>query len=544
VAIAVAALIEWSCAVVLPPSGGPEDRTPPHVESCNVPNGALGVGRSVAVEIVFSEYVERSDVARGIFVTPRAPMQLDWSGRRLTIVLDSLRDSTTYRLSIAATYRDLRGNRASEPLSLVFSTGDHLDSCRIVGTIVASTAQPLFALVIPRDTEHQPLRYVVPAAAGGSFIADALPCDSFIVAAFADVNGNGEYDRGEWCGVASKAVAAGVGTSSPSLRLWLSPPPVGTPVSILDARAVSSRRIRVRLSQPLQRVARVQWRLTDSSERKTIGIAAVLARESDRIELVPSEQLAASRRYVLSLAPDADLRDTTGARLIADTTAVTFDGADAADSMRLGVASIVPQRDTTRDVGLLPSLHVIWSDALDRLPTIALVESRRGIALPLAIERYDDAHIVARPLDSLNPATQYVWRVQLDSTRSWRGVPSSDTGIVFRTIVTLDTRNGGSIRGVVEDSCCGCRHRVVVARNGRGEIVATALADSTGRFAIPYLPEGSYRLDAFCDTDGNGRFDGGCIEPLRFGEPVALESVTVSVKARWETDGVTIRLQR
>lgn len=210
-----------SCAVVLPPSGGPEDRTPPLVEECSIPNGMLRIGSQLAIKLTFSEYVERSDIARNLSITPTAPYQLDWSGRRVTIAFDSLRPQTTYRMSIATGFRDLHGNRATEPFTLVFSTGDQLDSCQIHGLITSSVSAPLYAVLRPADSAASALEYRIPAAADGRFLADALPCLRFVVAAYADVNGTGSLEAGEPVGVAAASIQAQPPAQSPSVRIWL-----------------------------------------------------------------------------------------------------------------------------------------------------------------------------------------------------------------------------------------------------------------------------------------------------------------------------------
>ncbi|MCX7929142.1 MAG: Ig-like domain-containing protein [Chlorobi bacterium] len=536
------ALTLIGCAVVLPPPGGPDDRVPPQVEFCSIPHGLLGVGTELAIEVRFSEYIERSDVLRCIAISPRAAMNIEWNGRTLTILLDSLRKGTTYRLSIAPDYRDLRGNHATEPFSRVFSTGNYLDSCRISGTILTTDATPLYAQLIPSDTTRSTTRYIVPAARDGSFLADALPCETFFVTAFADANGNGEYDNGEKCGVAASTIVA---APTPAyVRIWLSLPPPRNPLRVLNARAITERRIRTTVSLPINRTERNHWQLTDSISRKNIPIVGTVLRDADHLDILSAEPLSEERTYILAPSANADICDTVGRALVVDTTAVTFSGKSIPDSMPLHVVQLVPPRDTTRNAPLMPSLHVLWSDAIATLPTIELFETGSDTVVPLKVERQDDAHIIAQPRDSLRPTTQYTWHIVLAAARSWRGIPSSDTNTLVRSIFTLDTRDGGSVRGIVIDSCCNCRQVIVLARNRQGGTVATARANADGRFIIGYLPEDSYQLDVFCDANANNVYDSGGLNPLQLGEHVATSPVAVSIKARWITDGVTIRLGR
>ncbi len=537
------AIFMLSCAVVLPPSGGPEDRTPPLVEECSIPNGMVRIGSQLAITLTFSEFVERSDIARNLGITPTAPYQLDWSGRRVTIVFDSLRPQTTYRMSIATGFRDLRGNRATEPFTLIFSTGDRLDSCQIRGLITSPVSAPLYAVLRPADSAASALEYRIPAASDGRFLADALPCTRFIVAAYADVNGTGSFEAGEPIGVAAASIQAQPPTQAPSVRIWLGRSSSAHELQVMSCRAISSRRIRIEFSAPLERISSRMWELADSARGRRVPIAATIATVPQTIELISGEPLSDTTTYHLTLTPGAIIADSTGA-ILPDTIALAFKGAAIPDTVPLSIRSVEPNRDTTRNADLKPVLHVVWTDALALIPKVTLTQQPHRDTIPIAIEQPDDASIRVQPRDSLQPGTRYSWLVHLRDVRSWRGVSSSDTGFLIRTIVTLDTRTGGSLSGTVDDSCCNCQHRIVIVRTPQQAIVATAEADSRGYFRIPFLPEGRYELDAFCDQNANGRYDSGALWPLRYGEPLAERPVPISIKARWDVSGITLRLRR
>lgn len=533
----IASLFMVGCAVVLPPSGGPDDRTPPRVEACSLPPRSTNIGERLTVELRFSEFVERSDVEQSILITPVAPYALDWSGRSLEIRIDSLRPSTTYQLSVGTGYRDLRGNRATEPFTLVFSTGSELDSCQLQGHVIASPNARLYVLVLPSDTMSH-ARYLFPVATDGSFVAEGLPCAQFTVAAFVDANGNRTPDAGEDCGVASSAVRAGP-LPSDRIRIVISTPRQSPPLEVLSVRARSNRRLQLRFSQPLALARASWWQLVEQSTGRIMDLVAAIGTLSDELELITADTMRSGHQY--RLTPRASIADTLGG-ILPDTTSLTVEGSDTGDTTVLALRSIVPQRDTTLNESLLPELRLRWTDAIAQLPAIDLIELDAGTEIPYELTWLDDATVRARARDSLRPARRYQWRVQLGSVRAWNHRPSADTGVLVRTIQTLDTRNGGSLAGTIEDSCCNCSRRFVIVRDRRATTVAVVPADSVGHFAIPYLPEGSYQLDAFCDENGNARHDAGSIIPLEYGERLARQTKTVTVKARWQTTGIILRL--
>ncbi len=535
----IAAVSLVGCAVVLPPSGGPDDRTPPRVEFCSMPPLATNIGNRVRIELTFSEYVDQTDVEQSILIAPQTPYAVDWSGRTLEIKLDSLYPATTYRLSISAGYRDLRGNRATEPFTIVFSTGTTLDSCQLRAHITAAVDRNLYALLIPVDSTIR-MRYIVPVAADGNITVEGLPCMMFIVAAFADANSNHTPDIGEECGVAHAPVHS-TPTPLAAVRLWLNQPRASTPLEIVSARAISNHRIRLRFSQPLECADVAQWTLVKQSPSHSIPLRAAIGTGSSQLDLITDTALESGSTYVLT--PLAPIHDTLGG-VLPDTTTITLEGISTPDTTTLSIVALSPQRDTTRNESLRPQCQIRWSDAVSTTPRFELLDLSSSILIPLTIRRLDDATISAQPLDSLYPARLYQWRVWLDSVRSWNGRTSTDTGVLQRTIITLDTRTGGRLRGNIEDSCCQCQRRILVVRSHRGDLLSTIAADSSGAFIIPYLPEGTYILDAFCDENGNGRFDAGCIEPLQHGERLARETRLVGIKARWESTGIILRLEQ
>ena len=72
-------------------------------------------------------------------------------------------------------------------------------------------------------------------------------------------------------------------------------------------------------------------------------------------------------------------------------------------------------------------------------------------------------------------------------------------------------------------------------------VTGRGVADSTGAFLIPFLPEGQYTLQAFVDRNKNGRWDGGRSVPFRWAEPITVNPDPLRVRKRWTTQGATIR---
>jgi len=137
------------CAVVRPPDGGPEDKTPPTVA---VVDGSFTETdfRRRSIDVEFSEAVERSRVQECISVSPEKPLSFSWSGRALTVRFDEdLDTATTYALTIGTQYADLRGNTPTSATTVVFSTGSTLDKGKIVGTVQDEKPNGLLVYLYP-----------------------------------------------------------------------------------------------------------------------------------------------------------------------------------------------------------------------------------------------------------------------------------------------------------------------------------------------------------------------------------------------------------
>jgi hypothetical protein len=135
-----ALLIIGSCANQAPPSGGPEDKAPPAVVAQVPGNGQVNVDTRAAVEIRFSEWINRSSAAGAVSVYPTVPQGVTVRAKKNSLTVTPkapLSGNTTYHVSVSAALQDLHGNAIARPIDIYFSTGAVLDSGRVEGAIVA-----------------------------------------------------------------------------------------------------------------------------------------------------------------------------------------------------------------------------------------------------------------------------------------------------------------------------------------------------------------------------------------------------------------------
>jgi len=199
-----------SCANQAPPSGGPVDKTPPRVTAQFPENGQVNVDTRAAVEIRFSEWINRSGAAGAVSVYPTIPqgVVVRVKNNRLTVTPKApLSANTTYHVSVSVALQDLRGNAIPRPIDVVFSTGPELDSGTVEGSIVAlkSKAAGHRVMLFWADSAWTDGRYFSPpdyaalSDTAGAFGFLNIKEGRYRVVAFADQYRTGRLRVGDTC---------------------------------------------------------------------------------------------------------------------------------------------------------------------------------------------------------------------------------------------------------------------------------------------------------------------------------------------------------
>lgn len=195
-----------ACAVSVPPTGGPEDTTPPRVATTVPARDSSGVDTGSPIAITFSDDMTRARVERSVTVNP--PITFDrvrWEGRTLVIIPEGdLQRDTTYVVRVKPGYRDNHGVPSKASYEFAFATGAVLDTARIEGTVFFKREPSGRAVVrcfrLPQRDDFdaavaRPDRETM-TAVDGTYRLLYLPDNDarFLLFAFIDVNGNGLPD--------------------------------------------------------------------------------------------------------------------------------------------------------------------------------------------------------------------------------------------------------------------------------------------------------------------------------------------------------------
>lgn len=207
-----ALLLAAACAHVEPPSGGPEDETPPALLVSRPDSLAVRPDWSGPVVLVFDERISERNLQSAVQVSPRtSEVRVDHSGDELRISLArGWRPNTVYQVTVGTQLRDLFENPRTEPLRFVFSTGAPIPETRLAGTVVDPvTGKPEVETRVEAILAADSLVYAVATDSSGVYDFARIPEGEYRLRAFRDLNRNRALDPFEERDTARLTVTAG-----------------------------------------------------------------------------------------------------------------------------------------------------------------------------------------------------------------------------------------------------------------------------------------------------------------------------------------------
>lgn len=152
-------IFSHSCAnTTTPPSGGPKDTIPPLITKVYPALGQTNVAtKKTKLEIVFNEYVVVKD-PKSLYLSP--PLEkmpkFKLKGKGVVVYFENDLDSNkTYTLDVTNAIADNNEGNMFPGYTLVFSTGDKIDSMMVTGTVQdCNTLQPIKGATVMLYKDH------------------------------------------------------------------------------------------------------------------------------------------------------------------------------------------------------------------------------------------------------------------------------------------------------------------------------------------------------------------------------------------------------
>ncbi|MDX1666765.1 MAG: Ig-like domain-containing protein, partial [Saprospiraceae bacterium] len=527
IAAGLLALLFYSCANVMPPSGGPRDEQPPQVVPEESTENFQTQFEKQVIEITFDEWVSLNDVFTQVVVSPPLEFrpEIEIRGKTLRFAFDEreeLRPDATYTINFGEAVQDLTERNPAENLRFVFSTGDRLDSLSLNGTIVdARTAEPVEEVLFmlyenTADSDVRSLRpfYFARTGKEGNFTIENIKPGIFKGFALKDANLNYRYDQpGEAIGFPDSLlpIRPGLETGPLQIRLFTERPPL----------------VIVERSQP-------RYGLFKAAFNQEVSGLRVIRPQ------IPGRQTHHLEKDTLFYWYEFDTPSPASLILARDTSfADTLEIEPAASRAEFTrSARLQPRRPAGRSARPQHPLrplefsfnHPVWKTDTSRIELL-FDTIRSPVAYRLRIDTIDRRLILiehdwqeGRPyrLQMLPGAVEDIYGLQNDSiSRDYNAKLRKDYGNINLTVNGLDST----------------RQYVIQLLAGETSPVGTSIVSGSSSFSRVYrgLSPGSYTLRIVTDLNQNGRWDTGRYDTYRQPEPIFIQSLE-NLRANWDLE--------
>jgi hypothetical protein len=201
-------LVVFSCANIQRPMGGPRDKTPPKLLKATPANPTRNFNAKI-IQLDFDEYFKLNSTYQEITISPDMGKLPEYLIKKKSLVIklkDTLSKNTTYVINFGKAIADVNEGNILKNFTYVFSTGPHIDSLSIMGTVKNVLTQhkekDVTVMLFPakRDSfafgKKKPAIYATTDTAG-NFVLSNLKQGDYNIYALSEKSPNKIYDNEE-----------------------------------------------------------------------------------------------------------------------------------------------------------------------------------------------------------------------------------------------------------------------------------------------------------------------------------------------------------
>ena len=503
--VAVALLVR--CAQVRSISGGEKDTQPPVLLSTVPMNATLRFSGN-DITLFFDEYIQLRDVQKELLISPpfKTPPRVQVRQRSVVVSWnDTLRENTTYIFQFGKAISDLNESNVLTDASLVFSTGDDLDSLECAGFLMdaftdkpaASTKVLLFDSLSHVLSQRAAPAYFTRADDKGFFQFRYLRAGVYVLCALSDENNNNRYDVGEAIDWADSVVVREQADSN-LYKLYLSTPR-DTSVRSFDYTTEDYGVLKFK-QEYWQKRAFV---------RSLAGDSVVQWINGDTLCATPLGWCKGERELEVSL----------GSRVL--------------DTLEVAVLQEDSARCILRQTAPAKVRAIDPVEVLCGRPISVINDARLQCMC-------DSVSLVVHSSMKNAGTTQIVWEKKPGKTYQVTAFPGWITDDCGRTHDTLqwtftiyDSKELGSLRLKLASKWTEPAHTLRLLNRSKQEVWSISAIISE-EIVIDQLPPGDYTAVIGDDTNANGIFDPMQINPRRDTERNHVYPGAIQLRANWE----------
>jgi hypothetical protein len=139
----IAILLLFGCAAQQPPQGGPRDVTPPKLVKATPANKTRNF-KAKEIDLEFDEFIKLTNQYQEISMSPVPEKLPEYTSNKRILKIklkDTLQKNTTYVINFGKAIQDVNEANILKNFTYVFSTGNHIDSLSISGTVTNTLTQ-------------------------------------------------------------------------------------------------------------------------------------------------------------------------------------------------------------------------------------------------------------------------------------------------------------------------------------------------------------------------------------------------------------------
>ena len=139
----ISALFLFGCAAQQPPQGGPRDYTAPKLVKATPANKTRNF-TAKEIDLEFDEFIKLTNTYQEISMSPAMEKQPEYSSNKRNLSIkfkDTLQKNTTYVINFGKSIQDVNEGNVVKNFTYVFSTGPHIDSLSISGSVTNTLTQ-------------------------------------------------------------------------------------------------------------------------------------------------------------------------------------------------------------------------------------------------------------------------------------------------------------------------------------------------------------------------------------------------------------------
>lgn len=541
-------VILTGCAQKGNPGGGEGDVTPPLFINSKPEAETVNHPVSEPVVMRFNEWIEPGSAEKAITLHPTLPggFEIKTYAKKVQIIPnDSFARNTTYHILINSEISDFYKNKMKEPVPLVFSTGEQIDSGVITG-----------AAILENDDTDTPLKVALFKAARLDTTLDTTyfgeadyysQCDSlgqfsftninegtYGIVAYRDKDGDNRLTPGEMAFIGEKEL---VSTDTPVTHM-LSRVSSDTTWGDVKKPLFISATLMKSSVEPKGVIPETLTITRKDSTEKSVTFkpkSLKLLRDSSTLitefkDSIPSGQYTMITTYKNRFKAGANLpkNDTLPFSAIRKDT-LLFNAITAGDtSLPKLINWSVRRRNTPQ-----PQLVLNWSTPVVFEGELFLSDTL-GNKFPMSVSEMPELELVISPKSALPLETEMTLAVNFSHFTSPTGVVGEtvDTSFTFTTVADKDV----ALSLLLTNSNCPTEDnwQWELAPVKKGEPILMNRTDQ-GQLCEQF-PAGLYTVSLFDDKNGNGKQEMGTLFPRLPGENRIFIADTVKAKGRWRTE--------